>query len=262
MGHELERFFRRLEGYSPLSEEERLALASAVSAERNFAAREDLVHERRGVEGVYVILDGFACRYKLLPDGRRQIVGFLLPGEACDMRVFMLKRMDHSIGALGPVRAAVMSPTAVAALIDHHPRLARTFWWRTMVEDSTTREWVVNVGYRSAFQRVAHLLCEVFWRLEAVGLTQGNECRFPLTQTELGDSVALSSVHVNRTLMYMRRANLVRLHGGTLHLLDRRALESAAGFDPGYLQLDTGESAGSQWPEGGTPQAYAQRARG
>lgn len=251
MGGDLQRFFQRLEGFCTLAEDERQALVQAVSSERHFAGREDLVHERRAVEGVYVILDGFACRYKLLPDGRRQIVGFLLPGEACDLRVFMLKRMDHSIAALGPVRAAVIAPAAIASLVDNCPRIARAFWWRTMVEDSTTREWVVNVGYRTAFERVAHLLCEVFWRLEAVGLTRGDECRFPLTQMELGDSVALSSVHVNRTLMYMRRANLLRLHGGTLRLLNRAALESAAGFDPGYLHLDGGNCAMQGWADAG-----------
>ena len=76
--------------------------------------------------------------------------------------------------------------------------------------------------------------------LEAVGLAHDNQCRFPLTQTELGDAVALSAVHINRTLMGMRRAGLVRLHGGRLELLDRRALQAAGGFDPSYLHLPSG----------------------
>src|SRR5690606_16608287 len=96
---------------------------------------------------------------------------------------------------------------------------------------------LVNVGYRSAYERVAHLLCELYWRLAAVGLAQDDRCRLPLTQTELGDAVALSAVHINRTLMGMRRAGLVRMRGGTLELLDRDALQAAAGFDPGYLHL-------------------------
>jgi hypothetical protein len=99
------------------------------------------------------------------------------------------------------------------------------------------------VGYRSALQRVAHLFCEVFWRLEAVGLTRDNLCQLPLTQIELGDTLALSSVHVNRTLMYMRRANLVRLHRGQLEILDRSGLTAAAGFDPNYLHLEGGNTA-------------------
>lgn len=244
-----DRLFHRLEQYAPLPAGDRAALLESLTADREFAPREDLVHERRPVEGVYLILEGFACRYKLLPDGRRQIVGLLLPGDICDMRVFLLRRMDHSICALSHVRAKLLPVGNVATLVDHHPRLARALWWLTTVEDSITREWVVNVGYRSAFQRVAHLFCEIFTRLESVGLTQGSQCPFPLTQIELGDALALSSVHVNRTLMYMRRCELLQLQQGTLHILDRNALQNAAGFDPLYLHLRGANPASMQLSE-------------
>jgi CRP-like cAMP-binding protein len=240
MNAHAQRLVRKLERFCSLTDEEQRALTSALSSERNFDPREDLIHERKPTEGVFVILEGFACRYKLLQDGRRQIVGFLFAGDMCDMRVFLLKRMDHSICALSPVTAALIPPAGVMNLLERYPRLARALWWTNVVEDSISREWVVNVGSRSALQRVAHLFCEVFWRLDAVGLAHGNQCSLPLTQIELGDTLALSSVHVNRTLMYMRRSNLVRLHGGRLELLDRKALEEAAGFDPLYLHLDGG----------------------
>lgn len=233
-----DRVLRKLDRFATLTADERTALVQSMSGERQFSAREDIIHERRPTEGAFAIHDGFACRYKLLPDGRRQIVGFLLPGDLCDMRVFLLKRMDHSIGAVSPVTASVIPHAAMIGLLDRYPKLTRALWWTTVVEDSITREWVVNVGHRTAFQRVAHLFCEVFWRLEAIGLTRDNTCRFPLTQIELGDTLALSSVHVNRTLMYMRRANMVRLQGGQLELLDRDGLQLAAGFDPNYLHLD------------------------
>jgi CRP-like cAMP-binding protein len=202
---------------------------------------------------VFVILSGVACRYKLLPDGRRQIVGFLLPGDMCDLRVFLLRRMDHSICALGQVEAALIPPDAVVSLIETYPRMSRALWWTTIVEDSMTREWVVNVGYRTAFERVAHLFCEVFWRLEAVGLVRGNQCELPLTQIELGDTLALSSVHVNRTLKQMRRDNLVKFQGGELELLDRQALQAAAGFDPGYLHLEGGNPMAAKFDFASTP---------
>ncbi len=238
MSRKAEPLLRKLERFCALGDEEKRALTAAMSAERHFAPGEDLIHERKQTEGVFVILDGFACRYKLLPDGRRQIVGFLLPGDMCDLRVFLLRRMDHSISALSSVTAALIAPDAALGLLDRFPRLTRALWWTTVVEDSITREWVVNVGYRTAFERVAHLFCEIFWRLEAVGLARSNQCRLPLTQIELGDTLALSSVHVNRTLMTMRRENLVRLHRGQLELLNRQALEVAAGFDPNYLHLE------------------------
>jgi CRP-like cAMP-binding protein len=235
-----DKLIRKLERFCVLSEEEKNVLRASMSRERRFHPGEDLIHEHRPTEGVFVILDGFACRYKLLPDGRRQIVGFLLPGDMCDLRVFLLRRMDHSICALGAVEVALIAPDAVMGLIETFPRLSRALWWTTIVEDSITREWVVNVGYRTAFERVAHLFCEVFWRLEAVGLVRGNQCALPLTQIELGDTLALSSVHVNRTLKQMRRDNLVKFQGGELELLDRQAIQAAAGFDPGYLHLEGG----------------------
>jgi CRP-like cAMP-binding protein len=232
------RLLHRLEGFGKLRDEERQGLIDAVARERQFAAREDLIQQRKHSEGVHIILSGFACRYKLLPDGRRQILGFLLPGDLCDMRGFLLRRMDHSIGALTQVSTALIPSEALHGLLSRFPGFAHTLWCSTVIEDSVTREWIVNVGTRSAFERVAHLFCELFWRLEAIGMTRDNECDLPITQVELGDTLALSSVHVNRTVMDMRRTGLVRLHSGRLELLDREALRSAAGFDPGYLHLD------------------------
>lgn len=228
---------RRLEGFCGLDDEERGALLAALSMERRIDSHACFIEERRPPEGVFAILEGFACRYKLLPDGRRQIVGFLLPGDICDLGTLLLRRMDHSIATLTPVTAAWLAPVTAMALLDRHPRLARVLWLAGAVEESITREWMVNIGQRTALQRTAHLLCEVFLRLESVGLTHGNACVLPLTQAELGDTLALSAVHVNRTLMYMRRTNLVDLHAGRLQLLDRHALASVAGFDPCYLHL-------------------------
>lgn len=216
---------------------ERLALAEVLGGERVFAPHETLLQEHRPAEGLLLILEGFACRFRLLPDGRRQILGILLPGDLCELRLLLSGPLDHSVGALGAVRAALIPTASLAALAEQQPRLARALWWRATIEESMTREWLVNVGSRSAHARVAHLLCELYWRLEAAGLAHGGQCRLPLTQSDLGDAVALSAVHINRTLMAMRRASLARLHGGRLQILDRDALRVAAGFDPRYLQL-------------------------
>jgi CRP-like cAMP-binding protein len=235
------RLIRKLENFAPLPEEERRALLDATSTIRRYAAHEDLIQEGAPTDGVKIILDGLACRYKVLPDGRRQIVAYFVPGDMCDLRVFLLKRMDHSIGTLCPVEAALLPQESLLELTERYPRLTRALWWSTLVEEAITREWIVNVGYRTAFERMAHLFCEIFLRLQAVGLTDENRCDLPLTQTELADTLALSAVHVNRTLMDMRRAHLVTFQGGQLIIHDRQALQSVAGFDPNYLHLD-GES--------------------
>lgn len=217
--------------------EERLALASVVAEERVFAPHDALLQERRPVEGLLLMVEGFACRFRLLPDGRRQILGFLLPGDLCDLRLLLVGQLDHSVAALGAVRTALVPGGSLVTLMERQPRLARALWWRAAVEESMTREWLVNVGSRSAHARVAHLLCELYWRLEAAGLAHKGQCRLPLTQSDLGDAVALSAVHINRTLMAMRRAALARLHCGRLQILDRDGLRTAGGFDPRYLHL-------------------------
>jgi len=232
------RLIRKLENFSPLAADEKRALAEAVSTVRRFPAREDLVREGEPTDGVKLILEGFACRYKVLPDGRRQIIAYLVPGDLCDVRVFLLKRMDHTIAALCPVETALVSHEVMGELMERYPRLTRALWWSTLVEESVTREWIVNVGQRTAFERLAHLFCEIFARLSAVGLAYDNRCELPLTQIELADTLALSAVHVNRTLMEMRRARLVSFQNRQLVIHDHAALQSAAGFNPNYLHLD------------------------
>jgi CRP-like cAMP-binding protein len=229
---------RKLENFAPLTEDEKRALAECIGAVHRFPAREDLVREGEPTDGVKLILEGLACRYKVLPDGRRQIIAYLVPGDLCDVRVFLLRRMDHTIAALSPVETAVISHEAIDELMQRYPRLTRALWWSTLVEESVTREWIVNVGQRTAFERLAHLFCEIFARLQSVGLTQDNRCELPLTQIELADTLALSAVHVNRTLMEMRRAHLVSFHNRQLVIHDHAALQSAAGFNANYLHLD------------------------
>jgi CRP-like cAMP-binding protein len=232
------RLIRKLENFAPLSEAEKRALAQAASTIRRFAAHEDLIREGEPTDGVKLIIEGLACRYKLLPDGRRQIVAYLVPGDLCDVRAFVLKRMDHSIGTLAAVEAAILSQETVSEIFERFPGLTRALWWSTLVEEAVTREWIVNVGHRTAFERLAHLFCEIFVRLRAVGLTQDNRCDLPLTQNELADTLALSLVHVNRMLMEMRRAGLVTFQNRQLVIHDLPALQSASGFNPNYLHLD------------------------
>jgi len=229
---------RKLEHCTLLSQEEKRALEDACSSFRHLAPRTNLVSEGDPVQRVSIILEGFACRYRLQTDGRRQVVGLLLPGDMCDICVCILKHMDHSIGTLSPVLASQISREVADSLLDHYPRLARAFWWSTLVEESIAREWVVNVGHRTAFERMAHLFCEIFERLHTVGLTRGDTCDLPLTQAELSDALALSAVHVNRVLMEMRHNQLITLRNQQLTLHDYQALRNIAGFDARYLHLD------------------------
>lgn len=230
---------RKLQNFSRLSQRDKLALETAAAGRvRPVPARQDIIREGDTPEPVNLVLDGWACRYKTLEDGRRQILAYLLPGDICDMRMFILKQMDHTVGTVTPVRIAEIPKDLVLDLTDRHPRVARALWWSSLVEEAITREWIVNNSQRSALERVAHLLCEVFIRLKAVGLTQGATCEFPVTQAELADTTGLSTVHMNRTLQELRSAGLIIFRGRSLTIPDLGRLKATALFNPAYLHLD------------------------
>jgi CRP-like cAMP-binding protein len=229
---------RKLSNFTPLSQEESEAIDECCRDVREVGAREDVIAQGDRTGGVKLLLEGFACRYKTLEDGRRQIVAYFVPGDLCDLRVFILKRMDHSIGAIAPSKIATISPDNVLRLMHDYPTLTTALWWSTLVEEAIAREWIVNVGQRNALERMAHLFCELLYRYRAVGLNQGLSCTLPLTQVELAETLGLSSVHVNRTLQELRRQKLITLNGRTLTIQNLRALEQLSLFNPEYLHLD------------------------
>ncbi|MEA3198352.1 MAG: hypothetical protein QOF32_2404 [Gammaproteobacteria bacterium] len=231
---------RKLANFTPLSDEESKAIVDVCNDVREVAAREDVIAQGDRTGGVKLLLDGFACRYKTLDDGRRQIVAYFVPGDLCDLRVFILKRMDHSIGAIAHSKIASIAPDNVLKLMHNYPTLTRALWWSTLVEEAITREWIVNMGQRNAIERMAHLFCELLYRFRAVGLNQGLSCTLPLTQVELAETLGLSSVHVNRTLQELRRQKLITLNGGTLTIQNLQALEELSFFSAEYLHLDYG----------------------
>lgn len=236
---------RKLERFTTLSVDDKRALERVASTKvRHLGPHQDIIHEGDRPKHINLILDGFACRYKMLEDGRRQIVSFFIPGDICDARVFILKQMDHSIGTLSPARVAEIPSDAFVAMTDESPRIARAFWWNTLVEEAISREWTLNVGQRTAYERMAHILCEFFIRLEAVGLAEGERCELPMTQAELADALGLSTVHVNRTLQELRGDGLITLRGKILIIHNQERLQAAALFRPNYLHLDR---AGSQY---------------
>jgi CRP-like cAMP-binding protein len=122
-------------------------------------------------------------------------------------------------------------------LVQRHSGLASALWRDTLIDAAIYREWIANVGARSAYQRAAHLLCEVFYKMQAVGLASSDGCHFPLTQQEMGEAMALSSVHVNRTLQQLRAEGLIVLKQKRLSIPDWEALKQAGGFDPTYLHV-------------------------
>jgi CRP-like cAMP-binding protein len=233
-----EYLIRKLQRYVELPDPAREALAQLALMERRLAAREDVFRTGDHPNHINLILEGWAVRYVDLEDGRRQICALLLPGDVCDLRMPLLASMDHSVGALTPLRVAQIRPETLHEVSKAHPVLERALDWNSLVEESIARAWITNIGQRSASERLAHLFCEVFSRLETVSLVDGHSCAFPLTQEQLADTVGISTVHVNRSLMDLRSAGLIALKERTLTILDRERLESFAMFDPAYLHFE------------------------
>lgn len=228
----------RLNAYARLSQEDHAAIAAVSRSARTTAPRRDVIGEGDTPTVVRLILSGWACRYKSTPDGQRQIVGLFVPGDFCDLNVYVLRQMDHSIGAITSVKVAEITPDQMDKLMAHHPRVAQALWWHELVNASIQREWLLNIGARSAYERLGHLFVEMFFRMRAVGLAEEDSCDFPMTQNDLADATGLTSVHINRTLQELRREKLVEFDRKRLRIPDLPALMQAAQFNPNYLHLD------------------------
>jgi CRP-like cAMP-binding protein len=226
----------RLEEYIALADEDRAELARLGSqSTRRISARQDLIREGEKPHCLYLIVEGWACHYRSLPDGRRQTVDFAIPGDLCDLNLFILDRMDHSIAAITKLKVAEIAREDFFRIVANNPNVTTALWWQELVSKSIHREWIVNVGQRTAQERIGHLFCEMFLRLQTVGLTNGLTCDFPPTQTDIAEATGLTPVHVNRTIQELRRQGLVMLDRTKLTIPDMPALQAASLFNPDYL---------------------------
>jgi CRP-like cAMP-binding protein len=182
-------------------------------------------------------MEGVGCTYKVTADGRRQIVAFNIPGSIPDLQSLHLETLDTSVGTLDPCTVGFVQHEALHDLCERFPRIATAFWRKSLIDAAIYREWVINIGQRDAYKRLSHLLCEMVVRLKAVGLASDQSCHLPITQSELGDALGISTVHVNRVLQQMRADGLVSTKGSTLTIPDWEALKQAGDFDPIYLHL-------------------------
>ena len=228
-------FTRKLERYEHLSGADLVTLQEISRLTETVERHQQLIREGDDPRIVFLLLEGWAIRYKVLPNGKRQIVAILLPGDLCDIHVFILDHMDHGIAMLTAGTVVRISKDAMLAVIDDKPAIARALWWTTLVDEAVLREWLVNVGGRDAYARVAHLICELHVRMGNVELVTDGKMSLPLTQTDMGEALGLTPVHVNRMLRQLRLNGLIVFKSFQLTILDLGGLVDAAGFCPGYL---------------------------
>ena len=229
---------RKLSKGAELSGRDLRTLEHLLSDVRSLAAGRDVIQEGDKPDNVHVVLDGFACRYKILPDGGRQIMAWLVPGDFCDLHIAILGEMDHNIGALSDCRIAFLPRGEIERITqDGGGHLNRALWWATLVDEGVLREWMVGMGRRAADKQIGHLFCELLFRLRLVAKAEGACYLFPVTQEQLADTVGLSAVHVNRVLQQLRTDGLISLERGMLTVLDEARLIAFSDFDPNYLHL-------------------------
>jgi CRP-like cAMP-binding protein len=221
-----------------LDAEEEAALRGSFSEIREIPAGKVVVRAGVALSECTLLFDGFICRYKDLADGQRQIMELHVPGDFVDLHSFLLKRLEHNVGSMTPVRVAIAPHDRLRAITEAHPHLARLLWFSTLLDAAIHREKILSIGRRSAVARIAHLLCELFVRLELVGLASGGGYALPLTQADLADASGLTSVHVNRMLKKLRDDGLVTFRSSQVTIHDFDRLQRVAEFDPAYLYLE------------------------
>lgn len=246
-------FASRLAGLIPLTLQDLAAIDGLIGYARPVERHTMLLDQGCVADHALVILDGFACRHKRRMSGRRQIVSFLLPGDHCDRGAVHAYPLDHAIETLTQCRVAKIPRATYLDLLGQHPRLALALQRAKLVEEAMAREWIASLGMRSSIERMAHLLCELMERLGSIGQASDGHYDLPLTQVDLADALGLSSVHVNRSIQFLRRDGLIALNRRHLQILAPRRLYELAEFEAAYLSHSP---LGTGLPTGGPVAPY------
>lgn len=226
-------------GFVSLNPEEIQELKTTFRAELVFNKDYNIITEGQKIEHVWIVVDGLACRYKILENGRRQILGFMIPGDFCNVQFVQQNVYDHNVALLSDSRLIKVPVQRIMALIENNPKISRALSLSVLVEHATLREWLLNVGQRNAIERISHLFCEMRDRYHAIGLMDASGS-FPLllNQTAIADTTGLTPVHVNRTLQRMRDMGMIELCQRRLTILDHSRLTATAGFNGKYLRAN------------------------
>lgn len=229
------RFVEKLQSFATLSEGDVARISSATSQPRRLSPKHDLIREGDRPGPVFVILEGWACRYKILPNGTRQILAYLMPGDSCDLHIGLLAEMDHSIQTITTASVVAIEREEMDSILDQHPSVARAIYIAQLVDEGTMRAWITSMGRRASIERVAHLMCELHLRARNIGIAEGEAFALPLSQLLLADSLGMTAVHLNRVIQELRASGALELKRGSVVLKDLPKLVNIAGFDDDYL---------------------------
>jgi CRP-like cAMP-binding protein len=226
---------RKLNTFLPLAPDELKCLADIQSSPLAVKRGKQLVREGQTGHKAFVLHQGWACSYKDLASGTRQIISFPVPGDCVGLRSILLRTADHSFSALTDAVVSAVEGSHLMKCVTEFPRLGTALLWAASRDEAMVVEHLVNIGRRSALERTAHFFMELAERLSLVGLATEAEFDCPLSQSVLGDALGLSAIHVNRVLRQLRERRLLTINKRTVNIHDLNGLRKLAGFQGGYL---------------------------
>ena len=229
-------FVDRLMSIADLSVEDIQALASMPSTIRHYDAHDYIYRHGDHTSQCCLLLQGYLC---WTDNGRheQQITSIHVPGDIPDLHTIHHAKLDFNLVALGPVVVAFVPHAFFQELAAKSSGIARTLSLLMIADAASLRNWIVNLGRRDAATRVAHLLCEIAWRLRFVGQARSASFASPFTQSDLAAACGISAVHANRIIQAMRRKGLLQWHSRTITITDWEALVKISGFRPNYLDM-------------------------
>ncbi len=235
-GRPYSRLLLRLERLNPLSAEDKQRIADLPFKLVNYPAGRDVVSHGYSPSRCTLVLDGFLCVHKSVAGSRRQITSFFVAGDIADLATLYLPADDYSITTVGPAVLAFVPHAALKEAADQSTTLAQAFWRETLMQAAIAQEWIVNLGRRDAFARIAHVVCELAVRLQASGLARELSFPMPWTQMDVADACGISNVHANRVIQELRQMELVDWDSRRLKIRDWNSLTRLADFNDAYLQ--------------------------
>ncbi|MEY9162504.1 CRP/FNR family transcriptional regulator [Sinorhizobium fredii] len=222
---------RPLDVFRPFTPEELAFVSDFKIGEQTVESGATILAEGETSEHLFTVLSGWGFRYKMLDDGRRQILNYVMPGDIVGLQGSLMGEMQHSIEALSPVTLCVFKRSRLGQLYGRHPELAFDLTWIAAREERILDENLLSIGRRSALERAAYLLAFLYQRAEVLELFRGGRVAIPITQQHLADTLGLSIVHTNKTLRKLAALKLIRWAEGGCNVLDIGGLLALAGWE-------------------------------
>nr|WP_111297695.1 Crp/Fnr family transcriptional regulator [Paracoccus saliphilus] len=235
-----EYFIRFLQRRDTLSEDDLARLRAVRTEHVSFASGAVIVPADRAARRSCMMLRGLSARsHQLVGRSEERVITALhVPGDFVDLHGFVLAGLEHSVVAVGPAEVEFIDHSELVEITENFPHLTRLLWMATLIDAAVHRQWLVAAASLRSSAHLAHLLCEIYTRLNTVGAASHHQFMLPLLQRELAEILGYSPIHVNRAVRDLRDRGLIRWAGADVKILNWQGLATLARFDPAYLDME------------------------